>query len=79
MRTTITLDQDVAARLEQLRKDRPFKDLVNEALRRGLEALEPADDDVPPYRVQPVEGRPRREDLDNVSQVLAELEGDAYP
>lgn len=78
MRTTITLDKDVAARLEQLRKNRPFKELVNEALRKGLEALEPPDGDMPPYRVQPVEGKPRRVDLDNVSQVLAELEGDAY-
>jgi hypothetical protein len=78
MRTTITLDKDVAARLEQLRKNRPFKELVNDALRRGLEALEPGDDDATPYRVRPVEGRPRRVDLDNVSQVLAEVEGDAY-
>ena len=79
MRTTITLDQDVAARLEQLRKGRQFKELVNEALRKGLDALEPASDDVPPYSVDSVEGKPRRVDLDNVSQVLAELEGDSYP
>jgi len=73
MRTTITLDKDVAARLEQLRRGRPFKELVNEALRRRLDALEPASDDVPPYSVEPMEGKPRRVDLDNVSQVLDEL------
>jgi Ribbon-helix-helix protein, copG family len=38
MRTTLTLDDDVAAALERLRKSRDasLKDLVNEALRRGL-------------------------------------------
>lgn len=38
MRTTITLDDDVAAKLQlQARKSgRPFKEVVNEALRTGL-------------------------------------------
>ena len=41
MRTTLTLDDDVAARLEQLRRDRDesLKDIVNDALRRGLDDL----------------------------------------
>jgi hypothetical protein len=40
MRTTITLDDDVAKRLRQIAKrtSRSFKDLVNETLRRGLSA-----------------------------------------
>ena len=80
MRTTLTLDDDVAARLERLRKDRRFKDLVNEALRAGLERLEQEEVREPNerYEVQPVEGRPRRTDLDNVSEVLAEIEGDDF-
>ena len=38
MRTTLTIDDDVAAELERLRKarDAGLKDLVNEALRLGL-------------------------------------------
>jgi len=38
MRTTLTLDDDVAAQIERLRKSRDMglKDIVNEALRRGL-------------------------------------------
>jgi len=38
MRTTLSTDDDVAARIEQLRHalDKPLKELVNEALRRGL-------------------------------------------
>ena len=39
MRTTLTLDDDVAAKLKsQSRKTgRPFREVVNDALRRGLE------------------------------------------
>jgi Ribbon-helix-helix protein, copG family len=38
MRTTLTLDDDVAARLRQLARQtgRPFKQVVNDALRAGL-------------------------------------------
>ena len=38
MRTTLTLDDDVAAKLkaEARRAGRPFRDVVNEALRLGL-------------------------------------------
>ena len=41
MRTILTLDDDVAATLERLRKSRgtSLKDLVNEALRRGLKDM----------------------------------------
>jgi predicted transcriptional regulator len=44
MRTTLTLDDDVAAHLDRLRArgDRPFKELVNETLFAGLVALESA-------------------------------------
>ncbi|MGH8429892.1 MAG: DUF2191 domain-containing protein [Solimonas sp.] len=40
MRTTLTLDDDVAAKLkaESRRVGRPFKDIVNETLRNGLAA-----------------------------------------
>ena len=40
MRTTLTLDEDVAAKLkaEARRTDRSFRETVNEALRRGLAA-----------------------------------------
>ena len=38
MRTTLTLDDDVAVKLkaESRRAGRPFRDVVNETLRRGL-------------------------------------------
>ncbi len=38
MRTTLTLDDDVAAKLrtEARRSARPFREVVNDAIRRGL-------------------------------------------
>jgi hypothetical protein len=38
MRTTLTLDEDVAVKLraESQRAGRPFREIVNETLRRGL-------------------------------------------
>jgi hypothetical protein len=38
MRTTLTLDDDVAAHLQRLAREtgRPFKQIVNDALRAGL-------------------------------------------
>lgn len=42
MRTTLTIDEDNAIRLERLRKKRNarFKEIVNEAIRSGLDRLE---------------------------------------
>jgi hypothetical protein len=52
MRTTLTLDPDNAARLERLRKakDGRLKEVLNEALRRGFDALE-----APPKQGTPFE------------------------
>jgi hypothetical protein len=76
MRTTITLEKDVAARIERLRKTRPFKQLVNDALRAGLDEMERAT--TMPYSITAVEGMPRRTDLDKVAEVLAESEADDF-
>jgi hypothetical protein len=79
MRTTITLEKDVASRIERLKKTRPFKQLVNDALRAGLDEIERASATTTvPYSVIPVEGMPRRTDLDNVAELLAEVEGDQF-
>lgn len=44
MRTTLTIDEDVAVRLERLRKKREasLKEVVNEVMRRGLDRVEEA-------------------------------------
>jgi hypothetical protein len=55
MRTTLTLDDDVAARLKALaeRRKASFKETVNMVLRRGLSAQERATRPTKPFRVEP--------------------------
>ena len=78
MRTTVTLDSDVASRIERLKKTRPFKQLMNDALRAGLDQIERENRETVPYTLIPVDGQPRRTDLDNVAELLAEVEGDSF-
>ena len=54
MRTTLTLDPDVARMLEEEahRQRKPFKQVVNDAIRRGL-APRAAARKTPRYRVRP--------------------------
>jgi hypothetical protein len=76
MRTTLSLDDDVAALLEQVRKarDATFKQVVNAALREGLARLSsPAEPH--PFRTRPVDlGNCNYPNLDNVWDVLDEGE-----
>jgi hypothetical protein len=78
MRTTVTLENDVAVRLKRLRKSRPFKDLVNDALRAGLDHIESKPSSERRYAITTVKGRPLRTNLDNVAEVIAEVEGDRF-
>jgi Ribbon-helix-helix protein, copG family len=81
MRTTLTLDDDVAATLERLRKSRDasLKDLVNEALRRGLKDMNSRSQRRERLRTRSVAlGQLRIADLDNIAEALAIAEGEAY-
>ena len=82
MRTTLTLDDDVAVKLERLRENRriSLKALVNDALRLGLRHLdEPKKKPKEPFRIKAVSlGRCRLPDLDNIGEVLAIAEGEDY-
>ena len=81
VRTTLSLDDDVAAALDRLRKRRgeSFKELVNNALRRGLQQLQTPTDRPPPFRTEAVDlGRCRLGSLDNVAEALAIAEGEGY-
>jgi len=80
MRTTLTLDKDVAARLGQAAKKRrlPFKTIVNDALRAGLAVIDKpaaivsfqtAGFDLGPSLVG---------SLDDVHGVLARVEGEEH-
>jgi len=54
MRTTLTLDDDVAAKLRELahRRKLTFREVVNAVLRRGLAAQEPRGERSRPFRVE---------------------------
>lgn len=58
MRTTLTLEDDLARRLADIARDsrRPFKVVLNEAIRRGPGESAPPD---PEFRVQPHAGHLR--------------------
>ena len=80
MRTTLTLDPDVAADLKrQVEKTgRPFREVVNNALRRGLQAHATLEARTP-YRLTPVSlgGVLPGIDLDRVLRLADTLEDEA--
>jgi hypothetical protein len=78
MRTTLTLDDDVAAKLRALEKSerRPFRAIVNEALRAGLRALKQRPAGGTPHRTAGFDlGTSLVGSLDNVEDVLERVEG----
>ena len=74
MRTTITLAEDVAAAVEQIRHSRGsgISEVVNDLLRRGLAHDQPA----ARFRQRVSDMGAPRVDLDDVSGLLDALEGD---
>jgi hypothetical protein len=78
MRTTLTLDEDVAAKLKSAarRSGRPFRELVNDTLRRGFAtATHPAVR--PPFKVEARDLGNLRPglSLDSVSDLVEQAEG----
>ena len=55
MRTTLTLDDDLALRLQAIAREqnRPFKEVTNEAIRRGLSTGDAQVTGVKRFRVRP--------------------------
>jgi hypothetical protein len=81
MRTTLSLDDDVAALIERLRAERGtgLKTLVNQALRQGLRELEGRPRPAERYRTPGVDlGRCRLASLDDVASALAAGEGEGF-
>jgi hypothetical protein len=80
VRTTLTLDDDVAARLRRLRSpERTFKELVNDTLRAGLDAIEqPAPRPRRGYTRPADLGEPLVANVDDVWGVIAAVEGDDH-
>ncbi len=80
MRTTLTLDDDVAAQLkaEMRASGRSFKETVNRFLRLGLHAREKRAA-VPPFVVRARELNPRPGyDFDNIADLIEQAEGPRY-
>jgi hypothetical protein len=81
MRTTLSLDEDVAVLLEKVRKAKglSFKQAVNEALRAGLSQLTTPRPRARNFRTGTVDlGRCLIGNLDDVSETLATAEGEAF-
>ena len=80
MRTTLTIDGDVLDKARSVAEKirAPFRRVVNEALRAGLQAVEK------PAASRPFHTRPRKlgliagRNLDNIQELLAQIEGEAH-
>jgi hypothetical protein len=81
VRTTLTLDEDVAAKLKALtrRTGKSFRDVVNETLRRGF-AQSAARAARQPFRVQARDLGARRPGvvIDNIAELLDQIESPAH-
>jgi len=80
VRTTLTLDEDVAADLRRIQRltGHSWKQAVNDALRAGLASLEAAPGERRPVARTPSVhlGRPRIGDISDVHGVLSVVEED---
>jgi hypothetical protein len=81
MRTTLTLDDDVAAKLkaESRRAGRPFRAVVNDTLRRGL-ATRRVTARRRPFKIAARDLGSLKPGLvlDNIGDLLEQLEGPAF-
>jgi hypothetical protein len=82
MRTTLSLDDDVAVLIEKARRqgDRSLKDVVNDALRRGLRDMAADRPARRRYSTPSTDlGRCYTGRLDDISEALAVAEGEDHP
>jgi hypothetical protein len=81
MRTTVTLDDDVAQRLEQEQRKRraSFKEVLNDVIRAGLDALHAPRPARKRFRTTGFDLGPSLVgSLDNVEEVLSRVEGEDH-
>jgi len=80
MRTTLTIEDDVLDKAKEVAKKlhQPFRLVINEALRSGLEKIEEPLK-TRPYRTQPHKmGLKPGRNLDNIHELLAQIEGEDH-
>ena len=80
MRTTLTIDDDIAVQLERLRRrgDTSLKDVINEALRRGLGNMDARPRQHKLFKTRAFDLGEPRINLDNIAEALADLEGEGF-
>lgn len=78
MRTTLTLDEDVVQAVRQSAEslNRPFRVVVNQALRLGLRHLEQPSKSIPYTTKARSLGLRKGINLDNIGELLAQMEGE---
>jgi hypothetical protein len=77
MRTTLTLEKDVAIALEKLqqKRDSSFKDVVNQALRQGIKAMNASDKPRKPFQTKGVDlGAPLFKTPQELKKLIAEMD-----
>ena len=80
MRTTLTLDDDNAVRLERLRKERDasLKDIVNQAIRSGLNEMEAPPKQQEPYQTRVMNlGKPLFNSPEDLKALIRQLDEEA--
>ncbi len=81
MRTTLTIEDDVLdrARAAAGKLKTSFRQVINEALRAGLQTIE-THAKVRPYQTHPHKmGLRQGRNLDNIQELLAQIEGEDKP
>ena len=80
MRTTLTIDDDIAAILERLRRtrDASLRDLINDALRRGLRDMSAPPKKREPFRTDTIDVQVRVANVDDIAEVIAAVEGETF-
>jgi hypothetical protein len=80
MRTTLTLDDDVAVLLERMRREKSLtlKEAVNQALRLGLYEMRAEPKQRTPFRTRSASCGRLLINLDNIGEALAIAEGEDY-
>jgi len=78
MRTTLTLDDEVVVGIRNLQKKRPdasFKQIVNDVIKKGLEAE--TGEKRPRFKIRTFDAIPKPGlNFDNVQALLSQIEGD---
>ena len=80
MRTTLTIDDDVAVELKRLLRERDasLKDVINDALRLGIRELKAPAKPRKPFRTKTYDGGEQLIPIDNAAEAIALLEGENY-